>query len=1270
MTVALLFTASCAKEDISSSIAGGEVVEVAFTANLTDLGTRAIGDGTTATTLYWYVYDGDELLTALSQSTTLTNKQAVVTLALLKGMKYDILFWADCGANSPYTVANKKVTVSYTGADANDEKRDAFYAVRTNLDPATATSEDTNIVLRRPFAQLNAYATDVEVVTKSGVELTTSTIKTKVYTTLNPFDGSVDGLTAEVVEFDAANILDKATGYLSMNYLLAPAGGCVADVEFVFNNDKGVVIPNTTYTNIPLKRNYRTNIRGKLLTKSTDFNVEIDASWGTPDEEVVIWDGKSVSIPEQDSEGNFLIDTGSDLAWLAGVVNGTISRAASQTFDGETFILTKDVELGGHEWTPIGFGSNMFAGTFDGNGKTISNFTVTKQEGQAGLFGRAQIAKIINLTVKNVTIVAHHYAGAIVGQGYVRFDNCHVENIDITLTTKNGDWGDKAGGIIGQNCEGTMSVKNSSAKNVTIKGYRDLGGIAGMAHNNNIVTGCSVENITIAQDLSVNYEAATPTTLGGVVGRKGSNVTYENNTEANVYIVTEASPADFADLLKRGGHIILSEGEYTFPEGNVYAGEVYVAAAEGANVVVNLPKSTYISGTKLTLEGLTLKVPAGLTYTEDAFGFIHHAAAFNMNNCVVEGGRLRLNVAEANIDECQFNITEASGFDGYGLFYYGKNDSTVNVSNSTFTGRQKAIVLYNEGKVTMNLNVENCTFTASETTDKAAISIHSEYGINGTVNITNSTATGFADFHGGLWRDVNNNTGKDNCNFTVTVDGQIVAIQGAQPVAGYPNLYKNAEDEYLIASLAGLKDWYAFLNANKSRNPYGCTVKLLNDIDAAGWTWNSLWITPDSGVTPGFTFDGQNKTISNLTVAGEGLVTGGVAGMTFKNLTVDGATVNSTGHNAAIFVGAAYSSVSFENVAVKNATVNGLCNTGIFVGGTYEPNNLVISFKNCSVETSAVKAAGKNGQDPTGASGFVGKAYSSTKLVFEGTNSIDDATTITNLNGLVGGKAYGYTTWANGGLANTGASDELVSWGGFVSDAAALTEALKIGGTVVLSQNVEAEAATAAPYGNKYGFKLDGGVLDGNDKELKVECYGDDYGIMTSGGTVKNLTIKEGCRAIMIMHPTEDIILDNVNFGGNGVLYPINTGEARAEGIKLVVTNSTLAGWVSFSNIASASFTNVKFEHGTYYNNIYGRVLKPYVNTTITDCSFIAHMNLDLSKLTSGHKITFKNCTVDGHAVNAGVFTVQPTDAQYDTELFTVDLPSWASSINDCIVFE
>ena len=79
--------------------------------------------------------------------------------------------------------------------------------------------------------------------------------------------------------------------------------------------------------------------------------------------------------------------------------------------------------------------------------------------------------------------------------------------------------------------------------------------------------------------------------------------------------------------------------------------------------------------------------------------------------------------------------------------------------------------------------------------------------------------------------------------------------------------------------------------------------------------------------------------------------------------------------------------------------------------------------------------------------------------------------------------------------------------------------------------------------------------------------------------------------------------------------------------------------------------------------------MKPYVNTTMTNCSFVEHMNLDLSALGEGHKVTMKDCTVNGQAVTADVFTIPATNEEYDTELFTVDLPSWATSVNDCIIF-
>ena len=177
---------------------------------------------------------------------------------------------------------------------------------------------------------------------------------------------------------------------------------------------------------------------------------------------------------------------------------------------------------------------------------------------------------------------------------------------------------------------------------------------------------------------------------------------------------------------------------------------------------------------------------------------------------------------------------------------------------------------------------------------------------------------------------------------------------------------------------------------------------------------------------------------------------------------------------------------------------------------------------------------------------------------------------------------------------------------------------------------------------------------------------------MISGGTIKNAAISGVFRGIMIMNPTEDVYVDNVTLGGEDMCYTINTGESVHGAHNLVVTNSTIKGWTSYGNnvLLSASFTNCRFEQGEYYTNIRGRVLKPYSNTKLTNCSFVEHMNLDLSSLANGHKIIITNCTVNGEAITAASFTIPTTDAEYDTKLFTVDLPSWANELSDCIIFQ
>lgn len=235
-----------------------------------------------------------------------------------------------------------------------------------------------------------------------------------------------------------------------------------------------------------------------------------------------------------------------------------------------------------------------------------------------------------------------------------------------------------------------------------------------------------------------------------------------------------------------------------------------------------------------------------------------------------------------------------------------------------------------------------------------------------------------------------------------------------------------------------------------------------------------------------------------------------------------------------------------------------------------------------------------------------------------------------------------------------------------VESAEELQETLTNGGNAVLTDDVETEAATTAPYGNKVGIVQKGGVLNGNGNTLSVECYGDDYGIMTYGGTIKNLTIDEGCRAIVIMSPTENVILDNVHVAGD-VLYPLNTAEhATVAGLELIAMDSSFGGWTSFDGgMQSASFFNCSFVEGSYgYGWPYETLVKPYIDTVFSGCEFAEGYYLDLSSLKDGCIVTFEGCTVNGEALTAEICGFNCDG----TETFCVELPS-DRTLAECVVF-
>ena len=243
-------------------------------------------------------------------------------------------------------------------------------------------------------------------------------------------------------------------------------------------------------------------------------------------------------------------------------------------------------------------------------------------------------------------------------------------------------------------------------------------------------------------------------------------------------------------------------------------------------------------------------------------------------------------------------------------------------------------------------------------------------------------------------------------------------------------------------------------------------------------------------------------------------------------------------------------------------------------------------------------------------------------------------------------------------------SDELT----VVSTVEELAEALNNNENVILKNDFDnVPVDTTAPYGNKYGIKQDGQTIDGNNKTILFESYGDNYGIMTSGGIIKNVVLKDVARGIVTMNEKEDLVLENVTVT-DGVLYPFNTAElGTAAGLELIVNDSKFGGWFSFNGgFEKATFTDCAFVMGNYgYGWPYECLVRPFINTMFDGCDFAETYYLDLSALEDGCKVTLKDCTVNGTKITSDLCGFNCDG----TETFCIELPS-GRTLADCVIFE
>lgn len=296
MSALMLMATSCADDQTSDLKAGAEST-VTITAQLPgDMGTRAFADGKKATELHYAVYEkgtttrlavckkADGTKGHLEGTATMTGLQTTISLQLTTGKEYDFVFWADAPGDNVYTFnsENQTVTVNYANAENNTDNLDAFFGQKKAL--MVSGNISISQELRRPFAQINIGTDDFDAAAAAGYTVSESTIGVATYKTLNLLSEEVsDPVTATFVkkpiptEDSKFSVNSKDYKYLSMSYVLVPKDKETVDIAFDYT------LTNRTFTNVPVQRNYRTNIYGSLLTNTADFNVVIAPGFNDPD---------------------------------------------------------------------------------------------------------------------------------------------------------------------------------------------------------------------------------------------------------------------------------------------------------------------------------------------------------------------------------------------------------------------------------------------------------------------------------------------------------------------------------------------------------------------------------------------------------------------------------------------------------------------------------------------------------------------------------------------------------------------------------------------------------------------------------------------------------------------------------------------------------------------------------------------------------------------------------------------------------------------------
>ena len=257
-----------------------------------------------------------------------------------------------------------------------------------------------------------------------------------------------------------------------------------------------------------------------------------------------IWDGSIASAfagGTGTAENPYQIATGAQLAYLASSVNN------GETYAGKNFVLTADIDLNKHPWTPIAnafsdalFGGSdyrIFAGNLDGQGYTVSNVAIGSTNAPLesdvfGLFGVTE-GKISNLHLntvsihgkaKNVSGYVIGPAGGLIGSASGNVENCHVTGLTMTMTAPDSGlaaayW---IGGLVGASDAEQIDECSVSGKIKETSGKGSIGGLIGELGKASKIT---YSRADVALNVKADYYGGAD--VGGFIGKGNGKIDTE-----------------------------------------------------------------------------------------------------------------------------------------------------------------------------------------------------------------------------------------------------------------------------------------------------------------------------------------------------------------------------------------------------------------------------------------------------------------------------------------------------------------------------------------------------------------------------------------------------------------------------------------------------------------------------------------------------------------------------------------------------------------------